>query len=212
MINFWLLLKETSGVFQNLHTPVVVHREKNVQSTHFRLGGTMVRSLCCVLVDQTQRQGRRAGVVDQASTVKVDRVGTLNDIRGAPRAVDRACSCFIAVLVRNLDKASLERIVIVLIQCLHRLPELLNVLLTLCNHKLRQMTELVLTHCVPASNTLVTTNCTSIAVSTRSNIVLQDEILTNHSGSIPDKLIHIQRWRYNALWKARVRALSVSFL
>ena len=73
------------------------------------------------------------------------------------------------------------------------------------------MTQLVLAHAMPSSNSFVAANRAGIAVTTGANVILQDEILADHSGSVPDELIHVER-RWRGAFVPRVGSLAISLL
>lgn len=78
------------------------------------------------------------------------------------------------------------------------------------------MTQLMFTHCMPASYTFMTSDCSSVTVTVGSNVVLKNKVLSYHTSSIPDKLVHIKRWRsirrLLTLLPTFIRPLQVSWL
>jgi len=99
-----------------------------------------------------------------------------------------------------------------LIQCFHRLAQFLDILLRLHHYKVADMAQLVFTHGMPSSNALVTSNSPRVALAACPDIILQNEILSNHPSSVPDELINIHRVGRATLWKSPIRALAVPLL
>mmetsp|Transcript_33397 Transcript_33397/g.99435 ORF Transcript_33397/g.99435 Transcript_33397/m.99435 type:complete len:448 (+) Transcript_33397:575-1918(+) len=206
IVNLGPLHAQPPRVLENLHPPVIIHSEEYVQSPHLRLGRAM---RCALSSHETELRPRGIGRIVELRPVKVDEIGAHHLVREAPVEEPQLGAVEVVVQRRLLGGPS-PGVVVVLIQSLHGLSQFLHVLLTLLQDEMRYVTELMLAHGVPTGDALVAPHGDGVALAARPNVILKDEIFSDHPGAVPDELVDVEGRGWGGI-VARIGPLPVSF-
>ena len=204
------------GIFENLHAAFVVQRDQHVQTPHLRLGRAPRGRGEAVGADDPRRHVRRPRRVGQHCAIEVDGGFAHDHVRRAPLSASVAVAAAARLRGRFRQRPP-QRVVVVVVQGLHRLPELGHVLLALVRREVRDVRQLVLRQGVPAGDALVAPHGAGVAAAPGPDVVLEDEVLADHAGAVPDELVHVEGrggvgGRLRGRGPAGVGALSVSLL